>query len=131
LNFALKNFGPTLMKLTSTGVVRIKPEDDEAAVVKKLEGTPIKNIKRESMDPSNDYLIGVFKHSDGRRAVMLNNYRHDYAAWPTVEFDAPPEKVLQVSKTSGKEEPVIDASPDIPGLQVPLDFGEGILFLLP
>ena len=131
LNFALKNLGPTLMKLTSTGVIRIKPEDDEAAVVKKLKGTPIKNIKRESMDPSNDYLIGVFKHSDGRRAVTLNNYRHDYAAWPTVEFDAPPEKVLQVSKTTGKEEPVIDASPDIPGLQVPLDSGEGILLLLP
>lgn len=131
LNFALKNLGPVLMKLASTGVVRIKPEDDEAAVVKKLAGTPIKNITRVSVDPANDYLAGTFKHADGRRAVFLNNYRHDYAAWPTVEFDAVPDKVILVSAKTGKEDPVIDVSPDMPGLQISLDAGEGLLFLLP
>lgn len=131
INGVLKNLGPTLMKLTSTGVVRITPEDDAAAVEKKLAGTPVKNITRMDVDPSNDYLIGTFKHADGRRAVFLNNYRHDFAAWPTVEFDAPADKVRHVSGATGEEEPVRDASPDMPGIQIPLDSGEGLLFLLP
>jgi hypothetical protein len=131
INGVLKNLGPTLMQLTSSGIVRITPEDDAAAVTKKLAGTPIKNITRMDVDPTNDYLIGTFKHADGRRAVLLNNYRHDYAAWPTLEFDVPPDKVRHVSGTTGKEEPVRDASPGMPGVQIPLDSGEGALFLLP
>jgi hypothetical protein len=127
INTALKNIGPTLMKLTSTGVYRVKPGDDPA---KALAGAPLKNIKRQDVDPANDYLVGAFKHADGRRAVLVNNYRHDYAAWPTLEFDTT-EPIVFVCRKTGNEEPVIDESPDIPGLQVSLDAGEGRLFLLP
>lgn len=120
INAGLKNLGPTLMKLTSTDVIRIKAGEDSA---KALAGSPIKSIT------SGDYLIGVFKHADGRRAVLLNNYDHNYSAWPTVEFDA--AGVTEVDASDGKEKPARDDSPDIPGLQLSLDAGEGRLFLLP
>jgi hypothetical protein len=104
-------------------VIRVRPGDDPA---KALEGSPVRNITK-----GGDYLIGVFKHSDGRRAVLINNYDYNYTTWPTVEFDAPDRKVMEVDASDGKEKPVRDDSPEIPRLQIGLDAGEGRLFLLP
>jgi hypothetical protein len=123
INAGLKNLGPTLMKLTSAKVIRIKPTDDPA---KALEGTPIKNISK-----GGDYLIGVFRHSDGRRAVMINNFDPNYTTWPTVEFNAADKDVIEVDAADGKEKAARDDSPDLPGLQLSLDAGEGRLFILP
>ncbi len=123
INMGIRNMGPTLMKLTSVDVIRIRPGDD---VAKALEGTPVKSI-----EGGGDYLIGVFKHADGRRAVMLNNYNHNYTAWPTVAFDAADGIVMEVDAADGKEKPARDDSPAMPGLQLSLDSGEGRLFLLP
>lgn len=128
INAAIKNLGPTLMRLTSTSVLRVTPEDAPAEV---LAGSPIQDLKRGGHDPKHDFLIGVFDHEDGRRAVLMNNYRHDYAAWPTVEFDVDPAQVVEVCKKTGKEIPVIDDSPDMDGLQLSFDSGDGRLFLLP
>lgn len=128
LNGEVKNLGPVLMQLTSTGTLRIAPGSDPAAILK---GSPLKNISRADYDPEPDCLVGLFKHADGRRAVLLQNYRFAYTAWPTVEFDAPADQVAEVCKKTGKEIPVYDASPDVEGLQVSLDAGEGRLFLLP
>lgn len=122
INAALKNLGPTLMKMTSLKVIRIKPSDESA---KLLESSPIKSIT------PGDYLIGVFKHSDGRRAVLLNNYDHNYTSWPTVEFDVADDQVKEIDAADGKEKPIRDDSPDMQGLQLSLDAGEGRLFLLP
>jgi hypothetical protein len=116
------------MKLTSTDVRRVTPE---CAPAEALKDTPIRNITRDPVDPPNDYLAGVFRHEDGRRAVMLTNYRFAYTAWPTVEFDVLLEQVKEVDKASGKEVAVRDDSPEMPGLQVSLDAGEGRLFLMP
>ncbi len=122
LNAALKNLGPTLMQLTNSAVLRIKPKVDSANALK---DTALRSIS------DGDYLIGTFKHADGRRAVLLNNYHFAYSAWPTVAFDSDPAKVIEVSPKTGKETPIVDDSPDMPGLQVSLDAGEGRLFLLP
>jgi hypothetical protein len=122
VNAAVKNLGPTLMKLTNTGVYRVGPKDDSAKVLK---GSPVRSIVE------GDSLVGAFKHADGRRAVMLTNYHFAYTAWPTVVFDADAAKVVEVSPVTGKEIPVRDDSPDMPGLQISLDAGEGRLFLLP
>jgi hypothetical protein len=124
INAGIKALGPTLMQLTSTAVYRVKPGDDQA---KTLAGCPVKSISA----PSGDYLIGVFKHRDGRRAVLINNYDFAYTSWPTVQFDVDPAQVTEVSQETGKEMPVIDDSPDMPGLQLSLDSGAGRLFLLP
>lgn len=123
INASVKNLGPTLMKLTSLNVIRIKPADDPA---KLLIGTPIKNISG-----GGDYLIGVFKHADGRRVVLLNNYDHNYTTWPTVEFDVPDNKIMEIDQLDGKEKPARDDSPIMAGLQLGLDSGEGRLILLP
>lgn len=128
LNGELKNLGATLMQLTSTGVLRVAQDTDPAAVLK---DSPLKNITGAPYDPKPDYLVGLFKHADGRRAVLLQNYRFAYTAWPTVEFDVPANQVTEVCKVTGKEVPVHDASPALDGLQVSLDAGEGRLFLLP
>ncbi len=128
INFELKNLGDTLMKLTNTAVVRVKPDSNVKEV---LAGSPIKNLRGADYDPKPDYLVGVFRHQDGRRAVLLNNYQFAYTAWPTVEFDTETSKVLEVSKVDGQAHPVVDDSPDIEGLQLSLDAGEGRLFLLP
>jgi hypothetical protein len=37
---------------------------------------------------------------------------------------------MEINPMTGKELPVVDDSPDMPGLQVSLDAGEGRLFLL-
>ena len=122
LNARLKQLGPTLMQLTSTGVYRVRPKDDPAAVLK---GSPVRSLT------PGDYLVGAFRHADGRRAVLVQNYHFAYSAWPTVEFDAAPAAVLEVSPFTGNAEPVADDSPDMPGLQLSLDAGDARLFLLP
>lgn len=122
INAALKNLGPTLMQLTNTGVIRIKPREDSVAALK---DTALRGIS------NGDYLIGTFRHADGRRAVLLNNYHFAYSAWPTVTFDAEVSNVIEVNPKTGKETPVVDDSPDMPGLQLSLDAGEGRLFILP
>jgi hypothetical protein len=127
INGEIKNLGPTLMQLTSTGTIRIKPGDDPAQV---LSGSPIKNLTRADHDPEFELLVGTFKHKDGRRAVLLNNYYFAYTAWPTVEFDTDLSAVREIDKSTGKERPIIDDSPDMEGLQVSLDAGEGRLFVV-
>ena len=128
INAQIAKLGPTLMQLTSTGVYRVGPDDDASRV---LAGSGIKNITGRESDPPNDYLAGAFRHSDGRRAAMVMNYRLLLTAWPTVEFDVPVEQVREVDKRTGKEIPVRDDSPGMPGLQLSLDDGEGRLFILP
>jgi hypothetical protein len=128
LNRAVGCLGPTLMQLTSTAVYRVGPQDDPAAT---LSGSPLRNLGRAAVDPPHDYLIGAFRHADGRRAVLLQNYRFAFTAWPTVEFDADPGQVVEVSQDSGAERPLGDDSPDLEGVQISLDAGEGRLFLLP
>jgi hypothetical protein len=122
INAALKNLGPTLMQLTNTSVIHVKPKENSADALK---NTPVRSIS------DGDYLIGVFQHADGRRAVLINNYHFAYSAWPTVTFDADAGTVFEVSPKTGKAEAVVDDSPDMPGLQLSLDAGEGRLFLLP
>ena len=121
INARLKNLGPTLMRLTSEKVYRIPPGANPAPV---LRGSPLKSLT------SGDYLIGTFKHVDGRTAVLLNNYSYCYTAWPTVEFAAPLGNIVEIDPGTGKEIPVVDDSPDMPGLQLSLGSAEGRLFLI-
>jgi hypothetical protein len=122
INHDLKNLGKTVMQLTSTQVVRITPDTDPEVL---LQQSPIAQITR------GDYLVGAFAHKDGRQAVLLNNYSFAYTAWPTVNFRVPHDQVREISKADGHEIDVIDDSPDMDGLQLSLDSGEGRLFLLP
>ncbi len=122
INAVLKNLGPVLMRLTSTGTRRIKPG---ASPAETLAGSGIKSLS------DGNYLVGSFKHRDGRRAVLLQNYEFAYSAWPTVQFDADDRAVREISPKTGREIALYDESPDMPGLQISLDAGEGRLFLMP
>jgi hypothetical protein len=125
INAVIKKLGPVLMKLKSTGVYRLGPKNDSAAVLK---NTPLRDITGDAL--SRDLLVGTFEHTDGRRAVMLNNYAFAYAAWPTVVFAADLSQIKEVNPSTGEEVPVRDDSPDLPGLQLSLDAGQGRLFLI-
>jgi hypothetical protein len=124
LNAAVKAMGPTLMRLTSTGVTRV----NGAAAPAALQGTPLRALAGPD---TTEYLLGAFRHADGRRAVLLSNYDFVYTAWPTVEFAVDPAQVREICPETGAEIPVVDDSPDMPGLQLSLDAGGGRLFLLP
>lgn len=102
INTGLKHLGPTLMNLTSTGVHRVKPK---SATPDALQGSPVRSISE------GDYLIGLFRHADGRRAVLLNNYHFAYSAWPTVVFDAEPASILEVSPKTGRAGPRRQSGP--------------------
>lgn len=128
INAELKSYGPTLMQLTSLGAFRFTTAGETRAV---LTNTPIRNITRVGADPANEFIIGSFKHADGRRAVLILNHNYSFTAWAQIEFDADPTQVLEVSKLDGKTAPVIDDSPELKGLQLSFGPGDARLFLLP
>jgi hypothetical protein len=128
INHEILNLGPTLMKLTSTGIHRIQPGNtDTPATI--LQGTVISDIRRDAVDPELNLLVGTFQHEDGRQAVMLMNYEFAYTSWPTVDFTS--SNVVEVDKKTGQEKPVKDDSPNMEGLQLSLDAGDARLFLIP
>jgi hypothetical protein len=125
INGELKQLGPTLMKLTSTGVFRVTTETNASA----LAGSPLRKLARVPGDPVGEFIIGAFRHEDGRRAVLIVNHNYSYTAWPTVEFDA--REVLEVSKATGKAALAVDDSPELKGFQLSFGPGDARLFLLP
>ncbi len=128
INKTLRHYGKVLMNCTSTDVAQIMPGDTPS---EKLRQSGIRDIKRDRVDPPHDYLIGTFQHTSGRRAVMLMNNRFAYSAWPTVEFDVRSgQRVVEIDPESGREVPLHDASPAMPGVQLPLLDGGARLFLL-
>lgn len=129
INAELKNLGPTLMKLTSTGTHYLAATATNLTQV--LAGGPLRKLAPIPGDPPANYLVGTFHHADGRRAVVLMNDSYSQTGWLTVEFDADPGHVLEVSKTTGEALPVVDDSPELKGLQVSLGAGDARLFLLP
>jgi len=122
LNREIQNLGPTLMELTSTDVIRVPSDAGPDALSADV---PIRPVT------PGDYLIGLFDHRDGRRAVLLNNYDPNYTSWPTVELAVDIAQVVEIDPATGGEAPVVDDSPDMEGLQLSLDAGKGRLFLLP
>jgi len=123
INAKLKKLGPTLMKLTCSNVIRIEPGSNIGDL---LEGTAVKSI---IPDEVNDYLIGIFKHSDGRTAILLNNYNFSYITCPTVAFGVDMSNVVEVCQETGQEIPVRDDNPGTDGYQISLEPGCGRLFL--
>ena len=78
-----------------------------------------------------DYTAGLPFPQPKTGTEVAYNYHFAYSQWPTVEFDADLADVVEIDKWSGKEVSVHDDSPDMDGLQLALDAGEGRLFLMP
>lgn len=128
INAELQRLGPTLMRLTGEGVRRVNTGQDPAAA---LTNSPVRKIERVRNDPHAEFIVGMFHQADGRRAVLLVNHDHAYTAWPTVAFDADPAAMREVDKATGAEVPLVDDSPELPGVQLSFGPGDGRLFLLP
>ena len=123
INEELKNLGPVLLPLSSTGVFRVVPGQTPPEGV-------MAAVSAVEDQPKPDLLVGAFRHADGRRAVLIMNYSvtGDAVAF-TIDFAAPDENVGEVSKRTGKTEPVQDERADEDGIQVVLAPGDGRLFL--
>ena len=128
LNAELGRWGPTLMQLTSLGVRRAHTAQHPG---KALAGSPVRNLQHVRNDPPAEFLVGSFRHADGRRAVLLLNQDHAYTAWPTVAFDAGEAEVRELDKATGREAALADDSPELPGVQLSFGPGDARLFLLP
>lgn len=128
INGELLRLGPTLMSLTSTGVRRLNTSTN---VANPIPGFPIRSVARVGTDPDSTFIAGAFTQRDGHRAVLLVNHDITYTAWPTVTFDVPAASVFEVDKATGRLEPVVDDSPELPGLQLSFGPGDGRLFLMP
>jgi acyl-CoA synthetase (NDP forming) len=116
------------MQLTSLGVRRAHTAHNLAEA---LHGAPVRNIQHVRNDPPAEFLVGSFRHADGRRAVVLVNHDLAYTAWPTVVFDAAAAEVREVDKATGREVALGDDSPELPGVQVSFGPGDARLFILP
>ena len=127
INLELKNWGPTLMQLTNTGVWKVSTDTASDGLV----GSGLRKVTRVGSDPAGEFIIGAFKHADGRRAIVIVNHNYSYTAWPNVEFDVESSRVMEVGKTTGKAETVVDDSPELKGLQLSFGAGDARLFLLP
>jgi hypothetical protein len=127
INAEVKNWGPTLMKLKSTGAYLVTTTN--AAAVPASSG--LTNLAGIGGDPTGTYLIGTFETTDNNRAVVIVNDSYSYTGWLTVNFDIDSKQVSEVSKMTGQLAPVIDDSPDIKGLQLSFGAGDARLLILP
>ncbi len=128
INAGLKLWSPVLMDLTSTGVRRIKGGKTSEEI---LSGSPLQRVARVGSDPEPELIVGTFRHRDGRRAVLVVNHHTGFTAWPTLTFDVPSGSVQEVDSHTGAIHPVVDDSPELPGLQISFGPGDGRLFLVP
>jgi hypothetical protein len=127
INAEVKNWGPTLMKLKSTGVYRVTTTNASAIPI----ASGLTNLAGIRGDPTGTNLVGTFDGSDNTRAIVIVNDSYSYTGWLTVKFDVDPKQVQEVSKSTGKLEPIIDDSPDLPGLQLSFGAGDARLFIIP
>ncbi|MEI7836408.1 MAG: hypothetical protein WCK05_08340 [Planctomycetota bacterium] len=123
INNRIAKLGPTLVKLTSTGVYCTDPLPvgtrplSETAPVKKAEGGPM--------------VIGCFKDASGDKPaeyIMPVNRSFTAAIKATLTLDEKYESVSEISQVTGK--PVLPVSVAEKPLVVPLDAGTGRLYLL-
>ena len=127
INAELHSYGPLLMQLTSVGVDRMTTRETATPP----EDRPLRGLRRVGSDPPGEFMVGSFRHADGRRAVLVVNHSYSHTAWPTLEFDAPVDQVQEVDKAGGRLQTAVDDSPELKGFQASLGPGDGRLFVLP
>lgn len=127
INAELKNLGPTLMKLKSTGVYYVTTTNATAIPA----SSGLNKLAAVEGDPMGTYLVGTFDSADGSRAIVILNDSYSFTGWLTLGFDTDSKQVMEVSKTTGQLAPVVDDSPELKGLQISFGAGDARVFVLP
>ena len=120
INNRIKMLGPTLVRLASTGVYCTNPlprgtrKPGASAPVRKADGGPM--------------VIGCFKDRDGKRYILATNRSFKNKIRARLTLDAKTTAVSEISQETGKPLAAVNLAKNI--LNVPLEAGEGKLFLL-
>jgi len=119
INHRIAKLGPALVKLTSTGVYHTDPP---VGTVPLLPEAPVKKIEGGSM------VLGCFADAKGIEYIMPVNRSMGNAITASLTLDAKYVSTQEISQETGKALRPVSVSGKT--LDVPLEAGEGRLFLL-
>jgi hypothetical protein len=119
INQRIAKLGPTLVKLTSTGVYH---SDPPVGTVPLLPEAPVKKIDGGSM------VVGCFKDAAGKVYILPVNKHMNEARTFTLTLDDKTVSTAEVSQETGELMAAVPLKDKV--LEVKLEAGEGRLFLL-
>jgi hypothetical protein len=122
LNGEILNWGPTLLRLTSTGVYHTESLPD---MTRPLTGSTLVESIRGGMG-----LVGEFRHQDGSSYVMIVNRDFIHPLPAQVKLRGSPKKLFEVSRQTGETEPATGYSSNTAELNVQLAAGDARLYCL-
>jgi hypothetical protein len=126
---------PTLLHAVPTSTLNLRYDQNGSySALDAARTSGLRNVSR------GDWTLGFFDlpspsgvsssstTSAGTSALLLVNYEHSFVEWATVEWrDA--SGASEIDAHSGQPVAVMDAAPDIPGVQLRFEPGEGRLFV--
>ena len=65
-----------------------------------------------------EFVYGVLRHADGRRALVMVNHGTGYTAWPTVQFDAPEAAIKEIDPATGDAADPVDLFAQATGAEI-------------
>ena len=119
INQHIAKLGPTLVKLTSTGVYHTNPT---VGTIPLLPEAPVKKAE------GGNLVIGCFKDASGKVYILPTNNSTRDKVTAKLTIDPQFTSTAEVSQETGSLLPTIPATAQI--LEFPLEAGEGKLFLL-
>ena len=122
LNGEILNWGPTLLKLTSTGVYHTQPLP--------ILARPLMDSKLVKSVSGGMCLIGEFKHKDARSYLMIVNRDFIKPLSAQINLRNTPKTLFEVSRETGDKETSAGYKSNTRVLNVQLAAGDGRLFCL-
>jgi hypothetical protein len=119
INRRIAKLGPTLVKLTSTGVYH---SDQPVGAIPLLPEAPVKKIDGGSM------VVGCFADAAGKVYILPVNKHMNEARTFTLTLDDKTVSTAEVSQETGELMAAVPLKDKV--LEVKLEAGEGRLFLL-
>lgn len=134
INSVLRQFGFVLVNATSTGVFRVT--GDEVAPASVLVGCVVANVSGHAVSsqlPGDGLLLGQFALPDERIALLLANHNIPHNLWLNVWLagGVAVDAVREVKAGVAGEQPLLDDSPGMPGLQLSVQASDARLFIFP
>ena len=122
INGEVLAWGPTLLRLESTGIYFTEPLPDMTRSI--TESRLVESIR------GGMCMVGEFKHKDGSSYMMLVNRDFLNPLTAKVKLRKTPGTLLEISKSNGAREAATGYSPWERELKVEFTAGDGRLFCL-